>query len=158
MSHSVTTLLTKKVVLQSKLLASGLRSTRRSQDDSEERERLIVVECPAASQSFHHPPSLSQLEARTLAALSLKDAHLLQHYAQIAQDLRPILPSACRWLDPVDVHLVAKFPAAAGGFADVYEATYDSHRVVLKSYRCYILSNGAQAAVRCRYHMCQVHC
>lgn len=68
-----------------------------------------------------------------------------QRYPQMAHDLRSSMSLAtCRWLNPEDVGLVGERPIAAGGFANIYEATYDGRKVVLKSYRCYVSFDVAQ--------------
>lgn len=73
----------------------------------------------------------------------------------MAQDLRPSLPFTCHWLDPNEVNLVDERPIAAGGFANVYEATHDGRKVILKSYRPYVLFDVAQVvAVSCIYNPC----
>ena len=78
-----------------------------------------------------------------------------QHYAQMVQEHLSPLPSPYRWLDLEDVQLVRRHPIAAGGFADIYEATYDGRKVVLKAYRPYISFDVAQViAVRCDRIMC----
>ena len=43
---------------------------------------------------------------------------------------------------------------AAGGRADIWNATYGGRKVVLKSYRCYMTSDVVQiAAVRCSHNL-----
>lgn len=43
---------------------------------------------------------------------------------------------------------------AAGGSANIYEATYDGRKVVLKSHRCYVSFDVAQViAVRCNHSL-----
>jgi len=67
-----------------------------------------------------------------------------QCYAQMAQDLRPSLQSACPWFSPEDVELIGNHPIAAGGFSDIWEGMYAGRKVVLKSYRCYMSFNVTQ--------------
>ena len=79
----------------------------------------------------------------------------------MAQDLRSSLSSTCRWLGP-EVNHISKRPVAAGGSADIYEATCDGRKVVLKSRRCYTSSgfDVAQVVTVCCNHslcLCQVH-
>ena len=69
---------------------------------------------------------------------------LSQHYTQIAHVLRPFMPSTCRFLNPEDVKPIGIHPVAAGGFADIWEASYDGRKVTLKSYRCYMTFDIAQ--------------
>ena len=85
---------------------------------------------------------------------------LSRRYAHMAQDLRLSLPSTCRWLGPEDVSLIGERPMVAGGFTNVYEATYYGRKVVLKSYRCYVSFDVAQVlAVGCNYslYLSQAH-
>ena len=68
---------------------------------------------------------------------------LPQHYARVAQVLQPFMPSTCHFFDKEAVSLIGTHPVAAGGFADIWEATYDNRKVALKSYRCYVLFDAA---------------
>ena len=80
---------------------------------------------------------------------------LSQHYARMAQDIRPSFPSTCHQLNPEGVNPVGKRPIAAGAFADIYETTYGNRKVVLKSYRCYVSFDVAQVvAVRPSHGLC----
>ena len=118
-----------------------------------------VVREPPVPQFLHLPTTLPQLELKSSPAPGLNGVSLSQHYARMAQDLRPSLPSTCHWLDPEDVRLVGEQPIAAGGFANIYEATYDSRKVVLKSYRCYVSFDVVQAVtVRYNHSLRRVHC
>jgi hypothetical protein len=72
---------------------------------------------------------------------------ILQSYMLMAQELLPSLPPLCCSLGPEDVKLVGEYPVAAGGFADILEATHDGRRVSLKSYRCYKSFDVAQIIV-----------
>lgn len=147
-----------KVPLKLKLLVSGLRNVRRSEDDGEESEHLVVQEYPALL-SLHHPPSQSRLKVKSLTTPDLDDVHLQWRYAQMAQDILSSLPFTCPWLGPKDVNPVGEHPIAAGGFTDVYEATYDGRRVILKSYRLYVSFDVAQViAVCCNHSLCQADC
>ena len=79
---------------------------------------------------------------------------LSQHHAQIARVLRSFMPSTCRFLSSGDVKLVSVHPVAAGGFADIWEATHDGRKVALKSYRCYMIFDVAQIVeVRCNHSL-----
>lgn len=69
---------------------------------------------------------------------------LSKHYSQIAHILRPFIPHSC-WLGPEDVKPIGNHPMAAGGVANIWAAIHDGHKVVLKSYRCYMRFNVAQA-------------
>lgn len=149
MSRSGTIPFTKKVLLQSKCLASGLRTTRRSQDDGEEKERLIAEEF-FAPQSLHRPSPSPQLGVTNPPTSDLDDVILLQHYAQIARELLLTPPFSCSLLSPEDVELMDGQPVAAGGFSDIRKAKNNGRDVVLKEYRCYRLFDIAQVlAVRC---------
>ena len=77
---------------------------------------------------------------------------LSQHYSQMARALQSLMPSTCRWLSPEDVKSIGDHPMAAGGIADIWEAMCDGSEVVLKSYRCYIRFDVAQA-IRVRFNL-----
>jgi len=109
----------------------------------------VVGEYPAP-QSLHHllPPP----PPRSSSAPSLGDARLLQNYAQMARGLLSSSSPTCSSLGPGDIKIVGEHPVAAGGFADVWEGTYDGRKVVLKSYRCYVLFDVVNVvAVRYNY-------
>ncbi|KAF9647214.1 kinase-like protein [Thelephora ganbajun] len=147
MSHSGRNPLTKKLLLQPRRLISGLRDMRRSQDDGEERENLVVGG-PLVPQSLHHPSLPFQLQAGSFPISDLDSITLLQRYAQIAQELLPSLPSSCPPLSPDDVKLTDERPVAAGWFVDIFEATYGNRKVVLKAYRCYTSFDVARVVAR----------
>lgn len=66
------------------------------------------------------------------------------------------MSSSRSWLEPEDVKLVSDLPTAAGGSANIYEATHDGPKVVLKSHRCYISFDVAQTvAVHCNRNLCR---
>lgn len=156
MSLSGTSLFAKKVLLQPKRLISGLRNVRGSQGDSEESEHLIIEECP--TRSLHCPLLSPQLQARSLTTPGLDDDNLLLCYTRMVRDIRPSLPSTCRWLGPGDVTLVGEHPIAAGGFTNAHEAIYDGRKVMLKSYRPYVSFDTAQViAVSCNYGLRQAY-
>ena len=156
MCRSETTPFAKKVLLRFKRLVSGLRTIRRPQDDGEEREPLIG-EKSLVQETFFHQQLPSRIQLISSPTSNLNDVALLQHYAQVAQDLRSSLPSSCRWLRPEVVKLIYEGPIEAGGFANIWEAAYNGRRVALKSYRCYTSFDVAQvAAVRCNYNLRRV--
>lgn len=108
----------------------------------------------------HYLPTPSRPGVKSSLTPDLDEASLPQRYGQLAQGLRSSLPSTCRWLGPEDINLVGGHPIAAGGFADIYEATHDGLKVVLKSYRCYELFDVAQIVAVCCSHRvspCRVH-
>jgi len=76
------------------------------------------------------------------------------------QDLRSSIPSNCRRLASEDIKLVGERQIASGGFANIWEATHDGRRVVLKSYRYSMTSDVARiVVVRCGHGLPQVvHC
>ena len=57
--------------------------------------------------------------------------------SEAVRQLRPLFPSACVSFEPGEVEVVGDNPIAAGGFADIWEGTLDSHSIIQKSYRCY---------------------
>ena len=139
----------RKVLLQPKHLVSGLR-TFRSQDDGEEKERLIGGDSPLAPQSLHHPSVSPQLEVMGSPTSDLDDVALLQKYAQVAQGFLSTLPLLCPWLGPEDIELADEHPVAAGGFADILKAEHNGRSVVFKAYRCYRSSDMTKTVeVRC---------
>lgn len=119
------------------------------------RGESSVIGEDSATRSTRPPPPPPQLEARGSVTPASNGISLTRQYAQIAQDLRSSLPPTCRWLGPGDVDHIGEHPVGAGGSADIYEATHGSRRVVLKRYRCYILSDITQiVAVRCDCSLC----
>ena len=115
--------------------------TWKSQDDDEEREDLGVGR-PAVPQS-PSPPS-NRLEVRSLSLPDLDSAYISQHYMQMAQNILTSLLLPCPILSPHNVKLAEEHPIAAGGFANIWKATYAGGEVVLKSYRCYKSFNVTQ--------------
>jgi len=155
MKHSEKTPFVKKVFLLLKSLVHDLYTIRGSQDDGEEREHLIDRESIVKETPLRHQPPPPQLEDVGSPASYLDDVTLLQRYAQMARGLRPSLPFTCRWLGPEDVKVICERPIAAGRFSNVFEATYDGRKVILKAFRCYVSFDVAQvAAVCCSYGLC----
>jgi len=150
MSCSGTNHFSKKVLLQSKRFASGLRTTRRSQDDEEEGERLISGEA-FVPESLNRPSPPPQLRVVNSSTPDLDDVTLLRRYAQMAREFLSTLPSpGCPLLNPKDLELMDEQPVAAGGYSDVRKAKNNGRNVVLKAHRCYRLFDIAQVvAVRC---------
>ena len=109
------------------------------------RESSVAGEYPAP-RSLHPPPSLPlpQLEAKSLLAPDMDDECPSQLYARLAQECVSSLPLPYLWLNPEGIKLADEHPIAAGGVANVYEATHDGRKVVLKSYRPYISFNVSQ--------------
>lgn len=85
-----------------------------------------------------HPSEPSRSEVRLPPTPHSSHAHLSQSHEQIVRDLRTSLPSVCPRLGPEEVQLVGKYPMAAGGSADIWEATCGGRKVVLKSYRRHV--------------------
>ncbi|KAF9649159.1 hypothetical protein BDM02DRAFT_3186563 [Thelephora ganbajun] len=111
-------------------------------------ESSIVEEHPSP-QPLHRLSTPPQLEVGGLPTLDLNGLTLSRHYARMAQDsLRSSTSFTCRWLSPEDVKFIGGKPIAAGGFTDIWEATHDSRRVVLKSYRYYVTFDLAQVIAR----------
>jgi len=106
----------------------------------------------------HYLSRSSQLEVESSPTPDLDDAPSPKSHGQAAQGIRSSLPSTRRWLGPEDINLVGEHPIAAGGFADIYEATHNGCKVVLKSYRCYESFDIARViAVPCNHSLHQVH-
>ena len=88
-------------------------------------------------------------EDRDPSILDMEDTIVFQRYAQRAQELLSSFPPSCPSLKPHDLELTGRYPIAAGGFANIWEATYHNRKVVLKSYRHYAsLDTSAVDAVR----------
>ena len=153
MSPTGTKLSEKKALFQPKRLSPGLHvaySSYSSQSDGEEREPLVA-------DGSNRLPSLrplsslsSKTEVRCPPRSDLDGETLSKKHARIAQEILPPLLSHYPLLNPHDAQLNCERPVAAGGFADIWEATYAGRKVVLKSYRCYMSFDVAQiATVRC---------
>jgi len=118
-------------------------------------ESSVVDEYPS-SQPLHCLPETPRLEVGGSRTPTLSGVSPSRHYAQVAQDLRPSMPSPYRWLYPEDIKLVGEHPIGAGGFANIWEVTYNGRKAVLKSYRCYVSSDVAQVvAVRSNHTLCR---
>jgi len=119
-------------------------------------ESSVADEHPL-SQPLDCLPEIPRFEVGSSRTSALSGASPSQRYARMAQDLRPSIPSTCRWVDPEDIKLVGEHPIGAGGFANIWEVTHNGRKAVLKSYRCYILSDIAQAvAVRPNLALCRM--
>jgi len=104
----------------------------------------------SSSQRSHHPSALPSLDDGISSTPDSNEMSHSQCYAQIARGLQTSLPSTCRWLAPEDVNLLGEQPIAAGGCTDIWGATHDGRKVVVKSYCCSTSSNVAQVVeVRC---------
>jgi hypothetical protein len=138
-----------KLLLLPKRLISRLRPIFRP-----ERGYSTVGEHPTP-QSLHRSSLPPHPEARGSPVPDLDNPLLSQHYARLALELLPTLPSPCCLLGLEDFKLVSEHPIAAGRFANIWEGTYEGRKVVLKSYRCYVLFDVAQAsAVRRNRCLC----
>lgn len=121
------------------------------------RGESSVIDEHSSSQPLHCLPETPRLKVGSSCTSALSGASPSQHYAQMAQDLRPSMPSTCRWVDPEVIRLVGEHPIGAGGFADIWEVTYNGRKAVLKSYRCYISFDVTQVvAVRPNHTLCRV--
>lgn len=146
-----------KILLQAKHLITRSRTTRRSEDDEEERQHLVGLE-HHPPQSLHHLPPLPQLEVWSSPASGPDGITLLHRYSLIAQEILLSLPYTTYLLGADDLRLVDKLPVAAGRFTDILEATYDGRRVVVKVYRCYMSFDVNRVmTVRCGC-LCRVCC
>jgi len=120
------------------------------------RFRVLRRRGPSAAGEHPSPQplQLSHLEVGSPPTTDLNGVSLppSRRYMQLVRDLRPSLPSACRWLGPEDVDLVGEHPMAAGGSANIWEGTCDGRGVVLKTYRCCASSDATQV-VEARYSL-----
>ena len=122
-----------------------------------------VIDEHASSQPLDRPPETPRLEVGSSPTPALSDISISQHYAKVAQmvqELRLSMPFTCPWLDPQDIKLVGMWPIGVGDFTDIWEATCDSRKVLLKSYRCRDSSDDAKIAAVCSNRsLCRmVHC
>ena len=143
-----------KGLVPPKQLFSRLCDSYTFQDDGEEREPLIVGGS-ALLPSPHRPLSFRNLNVKSLPISDIDGVTISQQYAQMVQEILPYLPSHYPLLDPHDVKLTGEHLVSAGGFADIWEATHAGRKVVLKSYRCYISFDVAQAITVRSVHQCQ---
>jgi len=156
MDHSKTIPFSRKVLLQSKRLVSGICTTQGPQDDSEERERLVYGESFSGKTIRRHsiPPQLKVIHS---PISDLDDATLLQQYTRISREFLSSLPFPCRLLSPEGVEITDDQPVAAGGSADILKGKHKGSEVVVKAYRYYRLCDITQiVAVRCD-HPQRVH-
>jgi len=146
MSYSGPNPSAKKVIPQVRHLIHRLRTTRRSEGDEEERQHLVVLE-PPSPRPLHHLLPLPRLE---VGSSDLDDITILYRYFLFAQEILSSLPSPTHLLGAEDIRLLVKRPVAAGRFTDIWEATHEGRRVVLKEYRYYRTFDVNQiATVRC---------
>ena len=131
-------------LLQSIYLVSRLRKTLRRAHEVDEEERHLIDEEQEIPQSPSHPFPLPYLEDGGPLALGLDDAPHRQPNAWMAQEPQSPLQPTYNWLDPADMRITSERPVAAGGFADVWEGVFNGHKVIVKSYRCYISFDRAQ--------------
>ena len=119
-------------------------------------ESSIADEHPS-SQPLDRLPETPRLKVGSSRTPALSGASPSERYAQMAQDLRPSMPSTCHWVEPEDIKLVGEHPIGAGGFANIWEVTHNGRKAVLKSYRLYISSDVTQVvAVRSTHTLCRV--
>ena len=115
-----------------------------------------VVDERPSSRPLDRLPETSRLNVGSSPSLPLDGITLSQHYTQMAQDLRLSMPFTCRWLDQEDVRLVGEHSTSAGLFANIWEATHDGRKVLLKSYRfCSSLDVAQVVAVRSNHALCR---
>ena len=147
MSYSGTSLFSGKVLPRFRRFLPGLRAIRTPQD-GEEMGHLVTGN-PLVPPFPRHPPTPLQFEIKGALPSDIHDTALSLHCARIAQELLPPLSSHYPLLNPCDIKLTGQHPIAAGGFVDVWEATYDGRRVVLKSYRCYVSFDVTRTVTVC---------
>ena len=106
---------------------------------------------PSAFQSPDYPLLLSHIEGGDSSTLGSGSTPSPERYSRIAQGLRSSLPPTHGWLNPADIKITGKHPVAAGGFADIWDGVLDGRRIIVKSYRCYVLFDHAHViSVCCR--------
>jgi len=134
-------------------LVLRLRETlRRRVHDFDEEERHLMDDEPPVPQSPDYPLLLSLLEGDDSSTPGSDGVPPRQRYVRMAQRLRSSLqPGTRSWLNPADIRIADKHPAAAGGFADVLEGVLDDRGIMVKSYRCYELFDHVHViSVCCR--------
>jgi len=140
-------------------LVSRLLETFRRANEVDEEERHLLNEEHFASPSPDYPLALSHLEGGDLSALDLDSVPAYQRYVLVAQGLRSSLPSTHRWLHQGDLRIIGEHPVAAGGFANIWEGVLNGRKVMVKSYRCYVLFDHVQViSVRCHRCLCEADC
>ena len=132
-------------------LVSRLCQALRQVHDVDERGHLLG-EDPSAPQSPDHS-LLSHLSGGGSPAPFSDDVLLCQRYTQTAQELWSPLPATYGWFNPTDVSITGKHPVGAGGFANIWEGVLNGRKVIVKSYRCYLLFDRARIISVCR-HRC----
>lgn len=68
------------------------------------------------------------------------------------------LPAGYERLEQEVLEIVGRFPASAGGTADVLEGRIGDRRVAIKSYRCYLSSDRLLTYVVSRTYLCYTPC
>ena len=116
----------------------------------------LIIGGSLPSQSLHRPSPLPRPEARGPPISVVDGTAVSQRYAQIARELLSSFPSSYPSLNPHGLKLTGRGPVAAGGFADIWEATYESRKVVLKTYRCYVSFDASEVVAVRRYCLCRV--
>ena len=114
-----------------------------------------VVDEHASSQQLDRPPEAPQPEAESSPSPALNDISLSRRHMQMMTDLRSSMPFACCWLDPEDIKLVDHVPFSRGRFTEIWEATHDGRKVILKAYNNYTKRESyAAESVRVRFDHC----
>lgn len=103
---------------------------------------IIRVVAHLRRQSVPRPATCPQSSPFTPSGIqsppSLGDDLLHQYHFHLAQQLHPFLSPICNWLKEDDVQIVEGRPTSAGGFADLWRGSLDTHQVAIKSYRRYL--------------------
>ena len=140
-------------------LALRIRETFRRACDVDEEELHLMDEEHSAPQSPNYPPVFSHLERGGFSTLISDRLSPCQRYVQMAQGIRSSLSPTHNWVNSADISLTGEHPAAAGGFANIWEGVLNGRKVVVKSYRCYILFDHAKViSVCCRRCPGKVSC
>ena len=136
-----------------------LRETFRRPHGVDEEERHLMSEEPPSPQSPNYPLLLSLLGGGDSSTID-SDVPPCEGYIRLVQELRSSLPPTHSWLNPVDVRITHAHPVAAGGFADILEgALLDGRKIILKSYRCYVVFDHAQViSVFCCRFLLETSC
>lgn len=80
-------------------------------------------------------PSSTSPSGSTLAVTVIQ--HGRKCYYNLAQRLRQLLPSSCKWLESDDVQITATTAFSSGAFSEIWKGSLQGSPVAVKSLRCY---------------------
>ena len=135
-------------------LVLRFRETFRHTHDVDEEERHLMDEEPLTPQPPYYLSLLSLLEGGGSSTVGSDGVPPAQ---ELGSSLSPTHGHS--WLNPADVRIIGKHPVAAGGFADILEGVLEGRKIIVKTYRQYVISDHAQAiSVCCRCYAYKASC